>query len=159
MNPRSLAYRAETIRAIERAKLSLDAGDRISFTSCPGTARTATFAGWDGNAICSKTRNDISASCIHKLNGKPVSFLDPPWEHYDPNTGRPFGDHGSAEQALHWISENGDGDPANDQEFLRAWRDGEAWEEWPEFYKWLSPFPADRSRRPDGKLAADDVPF
>lgn len=161
-DPRSLAYRAESIRAIDRASASLTPGDRIAFTSCPGTARTATFTGWDGNWICCKTRSDISARCIFKLNGQPVSFLDPPWEKYDPSTGRPFGDHGTHAQALHWIQERGDDtDPGNQLAFLQAWNDGDAWEEWPEFYKWLQPWPAERARRQHGQLAAEDlvVPF
>lgn len=154
----SLAYRAENIRAIDRARNALQTGDRIAFTSCPGTPRTATFAGWDGNWICSKTRFDISARCIFKVNGKPVSFGDPLWERYDPNTGRPFGDHGTCAQAIAWIFSHGDqSDPADRQEFLRAWREGSAWEEWPEFYHWLMPWPAERLRRELGKLAAEDI--
>lgn len=148
-----LAYRAENIRAIDRARAALKPGDRIAFTSCPGGARTATFTGWDGNWICSKTRRDISARCIFKLNGQPVSFGDPPWEHYDPHTGRPFGDHGTSAQALAWAFDH-DEEP---EAFLLAWRDGSAWEEWPEFYEWLEPWPAARARRPDGNLAAEDV--
>lgn len=152
----TLAKRAERIRSIDRARQALKEGDRIAFTSCPGTPRTATFTGWDGNWICSKTRNDIASSTIFKLNGKPVSFLDPPWEHYDPNTGRPYGDHGTANQALEWCSQtHGDGFDTSD--FLGAWRDGSAWEEWPEFYEWLMPFPAERTRRQTGHLAAADI--
>lgn len=157
----SLAYRAENIRAIDRARAALKPGDRIAFTSCPGTARTATFVGWDGNWICSKTRSDISARCIFKLNGQPVSFGDPPWERYDPDTGRPMGDHGTASQAMHWAMDAGDRVREVDdvEEFMRAWRDGSAWEEWPEFYEWLEPWPAARARRPEGQLAAEDIPF
>lgn len=160
-DPRSLAYRAENIRAIDRAHASLNRWDRITFTGCPGTARTATFMGWDGNWICCKTRNDISARSIFKLNGQPVSFADPPWEKYDPNTGRPFGDHGTAAQALEWISHNVDSDALDQLAFLEAWREGGAWEEWPDFYHWLQPWPAERARRLNGRLAAEDleVPF
>lgn len=154
--PVTLAKRAQSIRAIDRAKQALKAGDRIAFTSCPGTARTATFQGWDGNWICSKTRDDIAASSIFKLNGEPVSFADPAWERYDADTGRPYGDHGTATQALEWAftHEGGDWDA---MDFLRAWRDGSAWEEWPEFYEWLMPWPAERARRLGGKLAAADL--
>lgn len=150
-----LAERAESIRAIDRARLALDLGDRIAFTSCPGTARTATFDGWDGNWIRSKTRDDISARSIFKVNGQPVSFADPLWEHYDPNTGREFGDHGTANQAIEWLLDHSsDTELANGHEFLRAWREGWAWEAWPEFYEWLAPWPASRPFDFD-----DEIPF
>lgn len=135
----TLARRAESIRAIARARNVLKEGDRVAFTSCPGTPRTATFLGWAGNWICSKSRSDIAASSIFKINGSPVSFKDPPWERYDPNTGLDFGDHGTAAHAIEWALEHGDVLEAPD--FLEAWRDGCAWEEWPEFYEWLLPWP------------------
>lgn len=152
----SLSFRAENIRAIDRARASLKPGDRIAFASCPGTPRTATFVGWEGNWICSKTRNDISARCIFKLNGQHVSFGDPPWESYDADTGRPFGDHGTYAQALEWALHHS-GDPGNTAEFLRAWSDGSACEDWREFYEWLDPWPAERVRRAGGRLAAADL--
>ncbi|WP_404480018.1 hypothetical protein [Novosphingobium sp. BL-52-GroH] len=151
-----LANRAAQIRSIDRAKAALKDGDRIAFTSCPGTARTATFTGWDGNWICCKTRNDIAARSIFKLNGLPVSFADPPWERYDPATGRPFGDHGTAAQALHWAL-NVYEDPSGGLDFLQEWQQGGAWEEWFEFYEWLEPWPAERPRRGTGALAAADI--
>lgn len=152
----TLAKRAERIRSIDRAREALKPGDKIAFTSCPGTPRTATFEGWDGNWICSKTRSDIAASSIFKLNGKPVSFGDPAWERYDPDTGRTFGDHGTAVQAMEWAFNNG-GLEWDIVDFLGAWRDGSAWEEWPEFYEWLTPWPAERARRQNGALSASDL--
>lgn len=57
-------------------------------------------------------------------------------KHIDPNTGRIVGDHGTAEDALEFILEGGHA-PGEETEFLKAWRDGYAFEEWPEFYAWL----------------------
>lgn len=62
----------------------------------------------------------------------------------DPRTGRPFGDHGTAVQALnfalyHMKDEDG-GYPVNDDDrmmFLREWFEGAAADEFPEFYTWL----------------------
>lgn len=56
----------------------------------------------------------------------------------DPRTGRPWGDHGTASQALEWALDGGDSDLGNQIEFLRAWREGDAFDEWPEFYGWLA---------------------
>ncbi|QNQ09272.1 hypothetical protein [Sphingomonas alpina] len=64
--------------ATENAKRTLKVGDRITFTSCPGTKRWAIVTGWDGVWICSKTRNDIAAATICTLNGQPVSFARGP---------------------------------------------------------------------------------
>lgn len=54
----------------------------------------------------------------------------------DPRTGRPWGDHGTANQALEYAldHEANFGDP---EAFLRCWREGDL-EEWPEFYVWLA---------------------
>lgn len=54
----------------------------------------------------------------------------------DPRTNRPFGDHGTANQAIEYALEHVDG-PGEGEDFLRAWREGDL-EEWPEFYPWLS---------------------
>lgn len=59
----------------------------------------------------------------------------------DERTGRPFGDHGTASQAIDFVLDPDnldDADPANQVEFLRAWREGGAAEEWPEYYQWLA---------------------
>jgi hypothetical protein len=54
-------------------------------------------------------------------------------------TGRPAGDHGTAAQAVKWLLYvNPDHDSANAVEFLRAWDQGDAAAEWPEFYDWLN---------------------
>lgn len=56
----------------------------------------------------------------------------------DPNTGRPLGDHGTANDALEWMwDHSGDVDPGNQAAFLECWRDGSAFEEWPEYYVWM----------------------
>ena len=56
----------------------------------------------------------------------------------DPITGRPYGDHGSAADAIEFALDDPkgliDGDAYNLQEFLESWRDGGAWLE---YYVWL----------------------
>lgn len=53
----------------------------------------------------------------------------------DMRTGRPYGDHGSANDALDFALDWGL--CSEPDTFLRAWRDGSAVDEWPEFYSWL----------------------
>lgn len=55
----------------------------------------------------------------------------------DPRTGRAWGDHGTASEALEYALDHGDGDLCNMEAFLRCWREGDL-EEWPEFYSWLN---------------------
>ena len=60
-----------------------------------------------------------------------------PTQPIDPRTGRPLGDHGTAIDAINWaldteVTVNGECDS-----FLRSWREGGAFEEFPEFYAWL----------------------
>lgn len=63
----------------------------------------------------------------------------------DPTTGRPWGNHGKANDAIDWVLDRcPDGDPAA---FLTAWRDGSAAKGWPDFYKWLNQRDADRAAR------------
>ena len=53
----------------------------------------------------------------------------------DPRTGRPLGNHGTADQAIDFALDfNRCEEPDT---FLRIWREGGTWEEWPEFYEWL----------------------
>lgn len=52
----------------------------------------------------------------------------------DPRTGRPVGDHGTANDAIDFALEHAG---MEEREFLDAWRDGSAFDEWPEFYAWL----------------------
>lgn len=63
--------------AEERARKKLRPGDRIVFTSCPGTKRHGVFQGWYGRTICIRTRDDISPRSINKVNGYPVDFTKP----------------------------------------------------------------------------------
>lgn len=51
-------------------------------------------------------------------------------------TGRPFGDHGCAKLAIRYCLEEID-DYLDGQSFLEDWYEGNAYEEWPEFYTWL----------------------
>lgn len=63
----------------------------------------------------------------------------------DPRTGRPLGDHGTGGQAIDWVlNHSNDDDAYNLEAFLKAWQEGGAFEEWPEFYEWLAlqPVPA-----------------
>ena len=53
----------------------------------------------------------------------------------DPNTGRPFGDHGEGHQAIQFALEEID-DPLNRLTFLENWMFDDLGE-WPEFYTWL----------------------
>lgn len=57
----------------------------------------------------------------------------------DPRTKRPLGDHGPAHLAIEYalMAEKHDHDGYNQLAFLEAWREGNAFEEWPEFYDWL----------------------
>lgn len=53
----------------------------------------------------------------------------------DERTGRPFGDHGTANQAIDFVLD-GPGDFYEAGEFLSSWREGDL-DEWPEYYLWL----------------------
>ncbi|UXO93960.1 hypothetical protein Pan3_38 [Pseudanabaena phage Pan3] len=56
----------------------------------------------------------------------------------DPRTGRPLGDHGTAQQAIDWaLDVLGETDFGVPEYFLSDWREGAAFEEYPEFYDWL----------------------
>lgn len=58
-------------------------------------------------------------------------------EGLDPKSGRPWGDHGEAVQAIRWaLDHNPEGD-CMAADFLRDWESGDL-EQWPEFYAWLS---------------------
>lgn len=64
----------------------------------------------------------------------------------DKRTGRPFGDHGTGDQAIDWIMNHaGMDDRCECEVFLKSWMEGDL-DEWPEFYEWLakvSPVPTD----------------
>lgn len=56
----------------------------------------------------------------------------------DARTGRPFGDHGTANDAIDFaLSKEG---PSHVEigDFLMDWNDGSSAEHWPEFYSWLA---------------------
>lgn len=62
---------------------------------------------------------------------KPMTGEDSP---IDPRTGRAFGDHGTALQAIHFVTTQ---DTAGEENaFLCRWLQGDL-DEWPEFYEWL----------------------
>ena len=50
----------------------------------------------------------------------------------DPRTGRPWGDHGTANDAIEFALDVDD----DCETFLREWRTGSL-DEWPEYYQWL----------------------
>lgn len=54
----------------------------------------------------------------------------------DSRTGRPPGDHGEAHFAIDFALDNVQ-DHFEREEFLKSWREGGAFEDWPEFYPWL----------------------
>ncbi|BBF79895.1 hypothetical protein [Asticcacaulis excentricus] len=54
----------------------------------------------------------------------------------DPRTGRKFGDHGTADQAVRFAFAR-DYSHHEIGEFIEAWRNGDL-SEWPEFYEWLA---------------------
>lgn len=54
----------------------------------------------------------------------------------DPATGRPFGDHGTADDAVAFVLDNPGGDIEADS-FLRYWDIGDL-RAWPEYYSWLA---------------------
>jgi hypothetical protein len=131
---------------LDRAKAFLEEGDRVCVGRCGGGRATFTLAGWDGYWMVGKGGGcDYAPSAIVSVNGERMTFLDPPWLNaaYDDRTGRRYGDHGTAQQALEWALHEGDrvlevDDPI---QFLLAWREGGAWRDWPEFYRWLDPLP------------------
>jgi len=59
-------------------------------------------------------------------------------EAIDPTTKRPVGDHGTASQAMDYALAGDNEVWTQEVEFLQAWREGRAAEEWPEFYEWLN---------------------
>lgn len=63
-------------RATARARKVLKPGDRIHYRHCGDVRAHAKFVGWDGDWVCSRTRNDIHAMHIFKLNGQPINFDD-----------------------------------------------------------------------------------
>lgn len=54
----------------------------------------------------------------------------------DPRTGRPFGDHGTANQAITYALDVLP-DLFGGMDFLQCWREGNL-TDWPEFYAWLA---------------------
>lgn len=71
--------RERNMLATERAKKVLKPGDRLCVSRCGGSQPTVTFVEWDGLWIRSRTLDDIAASNILRLNGKPVDFTLENW--------------------------------------------------------------------------------
>jgi hypothetical protein len=70
------ARRAHADRATARAKVALKPGDWLQYTMCAGLRGRAKFTGWDGIWACSRTKSDIHALHIFKVNGQLTSFRD-----------------------------------------------------------------------------------
>jgi hypothetical protein len=63
-------------------------------------------------------------------------------EALDSRTGRPLGDHGTAQDAIDFVLDSStEFDPGEARLFMEAWREGNAADEWPEFYTWLKDQP------------------
>ena len=140
--PISIARSAEMQRAFIRAQWSLREGDKLVVDRCGGPVAVR-FEGWtgsDGGIVTPTKASELYAGNIRKVNGAHQTFIDPPWEKYDPRTGRPFGNHGSANEAHLWGLEIGDRFREVDdfETFIKVWQEGSAFEEWPEFYRWLN---------------------
>ena len=72
------ASRERFIRAAAKAREVLKPGDRLRVTKCPGTKRWITFAGMDGDWICSKSGiNDYSPSSVDRINQTAVDLGAP----------------------------------------------------------------------------------
>ena len=54
----------------------------------------------------------------------------------DPTTNRPWGDHGTADDAIEFLLDVRQV-AGEETEFLKAWREGDL-REWPEYYEWLN---------------------
>lgn len=132
----SISRIAESYRAQLRARATLQPGDRIVVERCGGVRPRYTFTGWDGHWATSASRNDLAPRCIIRLNGAPVSFLDPPWWRgkIDARTGRPYGDHGTHEQATAFALSS---DCEDEWTFLNDWTAGNALT-WTEYYRKLA---------------------
>jgi hypothetical protein len=56
----------------------------------------------------------------------------------DRKTGLPYGDHGTANEAIDYLlSPEGAQAPGEETIFLRCWREGADADEWPDYYAWL----------------------
>lgn len=58
------------------ARAILKPGDRLRVSRCGGIRINVRMTGWDGHWITSAKHDDIAPSCIERVNGKPVSFVD-----------------------------------------------------------------------------------
>lgn len=72
-------------------------------------------------------------------------------------TGRPIGDHGTGEQAVEWALHRADFDTrCHPESFLKAWQEGDAFDEWPEYYEWLAS--KEKEAPATQSMGADDHP-
>lgn len=69
-------HRAMARRATARARKELQPGDRLYITRCGGGRGTVTMVGWSGDWICSKSKDDIHALHVLKVNGMHRRFTD-----------------------------------------------------------------------------------
>ncbi len=81
---RKAARRAHADRATAKAKAVLKPGDWLQYTMCGGVQGRAKFTHWDGIWACSRTKSDIHALNIFKVNGQTISFRDDALDPRDP---------------------------------------------------------------------------
>ncbi len=63
-------------RATERARAVLKPGDWLTVRNCGDSRSRVRMTGWDGDWICSRTRSDIHALHVLKVNGDWIGFDD-----------------------------------------------------------------------------------
>jgi hypothetical protein len=73
MTPERIAHAK---RATERAKAFLKPGDWLTVRNCGDSRSRVRMTGWDRDWICSRTRSDIHALHVVKVNGQPIGFDD-----------------------------------------------------------------------------------
>lgn len=92
------------------------------------------------DATCSDVDQIILMPSIHKAFADYNELRDTAPAELDPRTGRPFGDHGTANDAIEFALDDPksvlDRDLCNMEGFLKSWRCGNL-DEFPEFYQWL----------------------
>lgn len=78
--------------------------------------------------------NDVTQRLLEIAEDVIEEYIE---DNLNPDTGLTWGDHGTAQQALHWIMHVADDtDPYNTLDFLKCWEEGDL-TDWPEYYTWL----------------------
>lgn len=94
----------------------------------PGSTEEETHK--DGKRVaCNFPRCDCSMGAAERCLHPAVSAA------FDPRTGRPYGDHGTAIEAIQFAAESGKV-PMEEAAFLKNWMEGNL-DQFPEYYSWL----------------------